>query len=273
MGALVPTLTSNIDSTGEANASSKYSSSHDAYKAFNGDLSDYGWMAANGSSTNQWLQYKFSRKVVVRSFKVTNHTETTKCAKNITLQGSNDGSQFKDLGSFTNSNTSNGTTYYNVDNSTAYTHYRLFIHNGHSNETVRIAELQFYAEPEGASAGGVDIKDTLILEGICLPVSIQGSSYTTVSEVLYNVQGYNKLSTKSISNNCSGKISVSGAKARTDGSYNYRDLDDMVTLATSGTDLVLTDVDISDYDVVYIRNHGGAGVNLAAVVFSMTLSK
>lgn len=52
--------------------------------------------------------------------------------------------------------------------------------------------------------------DTLTLNRICLPVLVQSPSYTTVAEVLYNVQVYNKLSTTGLANNCSGKIGIYG---------------------------------------------------------------
>lgn len=143
----VPTMTSNTTPSGTAFASSENSANgYDAWKAFDGSDSTW-WGTTNSSSTftNIYVGYTFTEATVIASYYVKFNTSVTACTYK--LQGSNDGTNWTDIGS-TNT-TLDDYTY--VTNDTAYTSYRLFI----VSETLdsaklggRVLTLQFYGRHE-----------------------------------------------------------------------------------------------------------------------------
>lgn len=143
----VPTMTGATTPSGTAFANSEYSSSdYQAWKAFDGSDSTW-WGTSNSSSTftNIYVGYTFTEATVIASYYVKFNTSVTACTYK--LQGSNDGTNWTDIGS-TNT-TLDGYTY--VTNDTAYTSYRLFI----VSETLdsaklggRVLTLQFYGRAE-----------------------------------------------------------------------------------------------------------------------------
>ena len=143
---LVPTMTSNTTPSGTASAISEYDTAHAAWKAFDGDDSSTSfWVSSAGSSTsysNLYVGYTFTEAKIIRSYYVKFKSEATACTYK--LQGSNDGTNWTDIGS--TSTKLDGLNY--VDNDTAYTSYRLFIVSQTTSATSynggRVLTLQFY---------------------------------------------------------------------------------------------------------------------------------
>lgn len=88
--------------TGVASASLEYSSTFQAWRAFEKvvDTSTIGWLAnnANNFSPPLWIQYKTTEKRILKSWRVSNSSASTIAANNqdrtprlFTVQGSNDG--------------------------------------------------------------------------------------------------------------------------------------------------------------------------------------
>lgn len=76
VSGLTPEIKSPEDATGNngtgytVSASSIYSSSYDAWKAFNGDTvgGDKGWFSQSGNTGPQWLQIQFTNAQVVNFY-------------------------------------------------------------------------------------------------------------------------------------------------------------------------------------------------------------
>lgn len=144
--ALIPVMTSNTTPSGVASAISEYSNCP-AYYAFRNLYDDTSssesWQANDSigtSHSNLWLMYKFPKAVTVKKFRIS-FVYTT--AVNYKIQGSNDGSTFTDLGTFT---TMRGTEV--LQNTNSYLYYRLFIISQTSiNSNMRggcVRDLQLY---------------------------------------------------------------------------------------------------------------------------------
>lgn len=123
--ALIPVMTSNTKPSGVASAISELST-NPAYFAFRNLYSDTSssaaWHANDTSGTshsNLWLMYKFPKAVTAKKFRI---WFVYTSAVTFKIQGSNDGSTFTDLGTFT---TVKGEE--SLNNTKAYLYYRLFI--------------------------------------------------------------------------------------------------------------------------------------------------
>ena len=136
----VPVMTSNTAPYGEASASSIYSSSYDAYKAFDNNTNNW-WSSATNQVTNQYIRYKFNSLTRIKMMVVTNYTDTTKSAKNIKFQYKD--TSWHDEDSFVNPSTSNTVSYYDVDG--LGTEFGLLcVDNYGSSTEINVKELQFY---------------------------------------------------------------------------------------------------------------------------------
>ena len=144
--ALIPVMTSNTTPSGVASAISEYSNTP-AYFAFRNLYDDTSnsecWQANDSKGTshsNLWLMYKFPKAVTVKKFRI-RFVYTSSISYKI--QGSNDGSTFTDLGTFT---TVRGTE--QLQNTNSYLYYRLFITSQTcSSSNVRggnVRDLQLY---------------------------------------------------------------------------------------------------------------------------------
>lgn len=144
--ALIPVMTSNTTPSGVASAISEYSTGP-AYYAFRNLYDDTSnsecWQANDSvgtSHSNLWLMYKFPKAVTVNKFRI-RFVYTN--AVNYKIQGSNNGSTFTDLGTFT---TIDGTKA--LQNTNSYLYYRLFITSQTcSSQNVRggcVRDLQLY---------------------------------------------------------------------------------------------------------------------------------
>lgn len=145
---LIPVMTSNTTPSGVASAISELSDvSSPAYYAFRNLYDDTSnsecWQAndAKGvSHSNLWLMYKFPEAVTIKKFRIYFVYATT---VNYKIQGSNNGSTFTDLGTFT---TVRGTE--QLQNTNSYLYYRLYITSQTmSSSNVRggcVRDLQLY---------------------------------------------------------------------------------------------------------------------------------
>lgn len=123
--ALIPVMTSNTKPSGVASAISERNTAP-AYYAFrnlyDNTSSSEGWGANDSKGTNHsnlWLMYKFPKAVTVKKFRI---YFVYTANVNYKIQGSNNGSEFTDLGTFT---TVRGTEL--LQNTNSYLYYRLFI--------------------------------------------------------------------------------------------------------------------------------------------------
>lgn len=148
--ALIPVMTSNTTPSGVASASGEAYGDYKAYLAFNGTNSAVEDCWAVVATTNQWLQYKFPTAKTVTKIVMTNRNcdnpSLIGSPKSFKLQGSNDGTTWTDIQSFTNTNNdSNATTEYNVTNTKSYLYYRLYVNNIIGSYTLTtIGKLQYY---------------------------------------------------------------------------------------------------------------------------------
>ncbi len=139
----VPTMTSNTTPEGVASASSIYSSSYDAFRAFDKDASTY-WAA--GGNTPQWIQYQFVSPVFVHTVVITGYGSfgNYNNPNSITIQASNDGSTFIDIQTFNQEFTSTATTLY-IAKQGYYRYWRVRVNStvGGSGYYPIITELNF----------------------------------------------------------------------------------------------------------------------------------
>lgn len=147
--ALIPVMTSNTTPSGIASASHNNVNGSTAYavwRAFNGTNTSAADCWSSETSTFPeyvWLQYKFTSAKVANKMLLANRLGGG-ALKNFKIQGSNNGTSWDDLGSFTNANATNGAEqYFEFNNEIAYLYYRLYITSSYSN-FVAIAKWQLY---------------------------------------------------------------------------------------------------------------------------------
>lgn len=152
--ALVPMMTSDTTPSGESSASTCYENSL-AYKAFDGDDTTR-WESANVSPfVNVWIQYDFTEAITVESFKMLLPARNQPAT--FTLQGSNDGSSFADVETYSNSTASSINVTYNNTDVTAYRYWRILITSIHKDSAsssywTGLNTLQFYSPSITTSA-------------------------------------------------------------------------------------------------------------------------
>lgn len=145
----VPTMTSNTTPSGEASTDeTPFSGAGAAYIPFSGNTSTSKYTAGASSKKYLGLTYKFTRQVCVRYLKVrTGDGEIGKYGlKAFKIQGSNNGTQWTDLGEFTHPNDANLNSYI-LNNKTKYQYYKLYAYDGtySTNQyTPRVSTLQYY---------------------------------------------------------------------------------------------------------------------------------
>ena len=141
----VPTMTSYTEPEGEVSASSEWTGTTLAYKAFNNNYDDF-W--GSGKTIPTWIQYIFKAKNKVKMivFALGNGCGMKDCI----LRGSNDGVSFKDIKSFTNTETTAKKDVKVIcsDNMNAYLYYRLYISTTITASGVTLSKLQFYGREE-----------------------------------------------------------------------------------------------------------------------------
>jgi hypothetical protein len=143
----VPTMTSNTTPSGVCSASSTYSSSYSAWKAFDGKISTH-WSSTESDSTNAWIQYQFINPVKIYAVYLNITYDSGLCCKSASVQASNDGSTFTELlakQTFPNSSTDEYTLLINP--TSAYSYYRLAEMGTYRND-VDLDVVQFYGRED-----------------------------------------------------------------------------------------------------------------------------
>lgn len=149
-----PVMTSNTTpSPYIVSASSIYNSTYPAWKAFNGtnSSSSDAWITASGATTG-WLSIDLASPVTINSFKMSARysSDITASPKNFSLSGSNNGTDYTLIKSFTGETgwKVNETRLYNLDVDVTYRYYRLDISANNGQTYTLVGELQLlYINP------------------------------------------------------------------------------------------------------------------------------
>lgn len=147
LNAKVPVMTSSTTPSGVASASTEYTSSYGAYKAFDRNSSTY-WCTTQNSITNQYVEYEFPNPVSIAKVSILNNNEENINPKNCKIQYY-DGTQYIDVKSFVNSGTPSAETSVCVDILESAKKWRVFIQDNYGNTAwIYIVELQFYGRTD-----------------------------------------------------------------------------------------------------------------------------
>ena len=138
-----PIMTSNDSNGCETTASSTNGTSY-PYQAFNQQV-NWGWVSQYAfNAQTPWIQFRFQEGVrkIIKKLRFWNQSNI----KQFVLQGSNDGENFIDLGTFNMRHTEQ---YYNqifyVDNSNAYQYYRIAVTDAFTiNSDCQIARIDMF---------------------------------------------------------------------------------------------------------------------------------
>lgn len=139
---LIPPMSSNTTPSGVASAST-VSGDNQAYRAFDtivGNQTDVWWST---KSTNQWLQYQFTDKVIVRKLQLATVNLSGYRLNNFTLQGSNDGDIFTPIYSG-KMQPNDGVQTFTFGNNTPYQYYRLNCVDVYDGQAIVVAEMQLF---------------------------------------------------------------------------------------------------------------------------------
>ena len=144
---LVPTMTSDTTPSGECSASSVFKS-YNAYLAFDGNITDIGWVATG--NTDCWIQYKFENPIKVNHVSlVPRNSSGNSGIKNFKIQGSNDGNIFEDIYTGKCNGTVGSYQTFTFNNNDDYLYYRIHIVDIYSGATYcGIEALQFYSDAD-----------------------------------------------------------------------------------------------------------------------------
>ena len=150
---LMPTMTGAAAPSGTASASTEYSAGNNfAWKAANDAVAvpADGWLA-NPATFPSWWQYKFTKKYVVNQFRMYKRSQQG-FPKNFILKGSNDGSTWTSIQSYTNAMFTNNTwtSYFTVStaNQHAYQYYRVHVTDSDNDASYcNMFEIEFNHTP------------------------------------------------------------------------------------------------------------------------------
>lgn len=132
-----PTMTSNTAPSGVAAASTTYSTSYDAFKAFDG-TSAY-WCSASGNTTNQWVRYDFGTPVLIHTVQLT--TGTDQPTKDFRIEYSDDATTWTSAFAGTLS-PSAVVTYYLTELVGKHRYWRFFAVNSSGGSYVSLQEMK-----------------------------------------------------------------------------------------------------------------------------------
>lgn len=162
----IPTMTSDTTPSGQVIYSSQ-GSNNKAYQAFG-----ESGLWSSDASTTQYIGYIFTASVRVFKIRIVNRTSSTpKAIQDFKLQASNDGTNWTDIESYTNSvSTSDGSSEYINTNYSESVGWRLYItseYDGNSGASASV--IQFYGRQNGGvqswlKAGGIDEPYTTLAE-------------------------------------------------------------------------------------------------------------
>lgn len=177
---ITPIMTGNTTPSGYAvSASSEIDSNRAAWMAFNGykatsSLSGYWHSSAN---MPQWIMMQFSEAVQVDMFTLKNcdalEGYELKGLTAFLLQGSNNGSSFDTIGTYTGDGATGETTQYSVNSPGLYKYYRVYVTGAGyvygSTPYALIDQIQFYKallkKPENLTASSAGGRITLTWDG------------------------------------------------------------------------------------------------------------
>lgn len=171
---LVPRMTSNTTPSGTASASSSYNSTFDAWKAFDGTNtggtasgSTDCWASDGANSFPKYIQYEFEDPVNVALIKYktrnTNTATDINSPKEVVIQGSNNGTNWTNIGSNTSTvATSNTEVSINSNSYSSYKYIRFVVNSinkttsgtGNTDYYVCVGQLQFYGRHESSYVSG-----------------------------------------------------------------------------------------------------------------------
>ena len=150
---ITPTMTSNTTPDGYiASASSEVSVSRQAWCAFDGisGLDDEANRWHSGLGMPQWIMMKFPEPHTVTKFSIKNADNTHLGIDEFELRGSNNGTSFVTLGSYSNPPDLGVITEYTAQNTESYLYYQVYARTSHhAGQYAIIDEIKFY-EPTGS---------------------------------------------------------------------------------------------------------------------------
>lgn len=133
---IVPYLKSNSDQGCVVSASSIYASQHDAWKAFDGLLNTH-WASTN-ADTSRWIQIRMPHELrnITVGMTDTQYAESLNSVVSGTFFGSNNGTTWSEIGTFSNRPTqiNNNTTRHEIGNAVGYNHLRIRITQSGSSD-------------------------------------------------------------------------------------------------------------------------------------------
>lgn len=151
LNVLVPTMTSNTAPEGVCSASSNYTGSYEAFRAFRNQFNGQGgsgncWQSASGQIANQYIGYQFTSAKKIKTCAIGNTNDANTHIATYKVQASNDGNVWTDISSvLTNSVTPAAKTINSFINDDAYAYWRVFeLTNGGSTAAVNANTVQFY---------------------------------------------------------------------------------------------------------------------------------
>ncbi|WP_427051181.1 discoidin domain-containing protein [Paenibacillus sp. TC-CSREp1] len=159
--SMIPAMTSNTSPQGVAAASTIYSASLDAWKAFDKNTTDAGWLMQSGKWNGAWISYTFSHPTVINKYgiKGPNSNASTDCAKSWRFEGSNDGTNWTVLDTRTNQPAWSTGEYreYVCTNKANYNTYRLVYTANYGGAYVRTMAVDMFQLIEENSMPSVDL--------------------------------------------------------------------------------------------------------------------
>lgn len=141
----VPVMTSNTAPYGVASASTEFSATYAAWKAFNGDLATFWQPTGTNGST---IEYEFTSKMVIKACILTNTNhgnDANYFVKNFDIEGANDGNYESIEQSLeTTSKAASFSQAFELTNNKEYKKYRLKVNSSWAGSGVTLGGLQFY---------------------------------------------------------------------------------------------------------------------------------
>jgi len=197
----IPIMTSNTAPSGEASASSEYSSSNNssgthAYRAMNGNTTTY---FATKDTTSGWLAYDFSSSIAIGLYKLTPGPSTviTGMPKSWTFEGSNDGVDWIVLDTRSNITawTANVANEYRVTIPGMYKKYRINVvsNNGFARIAVGMFEMfEYYYDHKFLISSGdkfLSLSSNVYTNNL-IPKMTSNSSPSGIASAFSELSGY-----------------------------------------------------------------------------------
>lgn len=164
---ITPIMTGNMGTGGYKSSASTVNGELSAWRAFDSQTttstSECIWHSAGGMP--QWIMLEFPEAVQVDMFSVQNRPDTgNAAAKGITafqLQGSNNGSSFDTLGTYTSDGAIGATKQYTVTSPGEYKYYRVYItaagYSFSGTQYALVEQIRFYSLAGESMGGNVNI--------------------------------------------------------------------------------------------------------------------